>query len=426
MVRGLLALAWLALAAPPAAAAVYTWVDEEGVTHIADDPSAVPESARTELREGRQGLDGLWEQGVVDSRPPPAAPQSGGKSFEEQRVDRVLSGAVEDIERGETARAYVSLRSALRLDARSAEAHWYLARLDRQRGRYESAEVHLREFVRLAGAEHAEWREVAEQRLAALADERRLADESRLPSQDLWIGVEHPHFRVSFDAELGKTSRDYAATVLRYLEQAYAEVGENLGAVPLEPLGVMLYGKAAYLRAHRHRFSFQTVGFFDGRIHVVSAAHPSAELRALLFHEYTHAVFREQTGGDRPFWLNEGLAELAERASRGHRGLSRSERSLLRRRIDAGRWLNLERLAPSFAGLEDEDARAAYLVSAAAASWLIGRTDRAQRGQLLKLLGEGRSYDDALRNVLGLTTDQADRSLQAWLREEFPVALSPE
>jgi hypothetical protein len=59
-------------------------------------------------------------------------------------------------------------------------------------------------------------------------------------------------------------------------------------------MGVVFYGKASYNRAHRHRFTFQTVGFFDGRIHVVSAAHPAGELRALLFHEYVHAIYRER------------------------------------------------------------------------------------------------------------------------------------
>ncbi|MCH7522799.1 MAG: rod shape-determining protein MreB [Chloroflexi bacterium] len=127
-------------------------------------------------------------------------------------------------------------------------------------------------------------------------------------------------------------------------------------------MGVVFYGKAAYLKAHRHRFSFQTVGFFDGQIHVVSAAHPAGELRALLFHEYSHAVYREQTGGDRPYWLNEGLAEISERESLRRKGLTRSERRVLRDVIDAGKWIPLRRLAPNFSGLDDEGARAAYLV----------------------------------------------------------------
>ncbi len=408
-----------ALAGPPAAADVYTWVDENGVTHIADDPSARPEGADAEPREGRAGLRDLWDESLVD----PAAPAGGGRrGLEDERVERLVRGAVEDLQRGETARASVSLRSVLRLAPRSPEAHWYLALLSRQRGRYEASETHLRHFLAVAGDDHQAWRLSAQRKLAELEDERRLADAERLPHADAWIGVEHPHFRVTYDAELRRGSSDYATRVLRFLEEAYTEVGENLGAVPDEPLGVKLYGKAAYLRAHRHRFSFQTVGFFDGRMHVVSAAHPAGELRSLIFHEYTHAVFREQTGGDRPFWLNEGLAELAERAARHHRGLSRSERSLLRRRIDAERWISLRRLAPSFAGLEDEDARAAYLISAAAAAWLVERTDRTQRGRILTRLGEGRSDDEAFREVLDRDTEDIDRDVRGWILEEFPAS----
>jgi tetratricopeptide (TPR) repeat protein len=99
-------------------------------------------------------------------------------------------------------------------------------------------------------------------------------------------------------------------------------------------MGVVLYGKASYLKTHGHRFSFQTVGVLDGRLHVVSAAHPKGELRSLLIHEYTHALFREQPGGDRPYWLNEGLAEWIERASQGRPALSREERSSLRIAIE--------------------------------------------------------------------------------------------
>jgi len=418
--RSLLLLGLLALVLP-ALGVVYTWVDEDGVTHIADDLAALPEVVRSDPREGRAGLRGLWEEGVVGPTLAPRAPgASGSSSLQEERSRRLIRGALEDIERGEEARASAALEGVLRSDPKRAEAHWYLALLTRQRGRYESAETHLRAFLAAAGDHHEPWRKAAERNLAALEDERRLADEASLRGEDEWVDVSHPHFRVHYDAALGKASDDYAETVLRYLEEAHGDAAVRLGAVPREPLGVMFYGKAAYLRAHRHRFSFQTVGFFDGRIHVVSAAHPAGELRALLFHEYTHAVFREQTGGDRPFWLNEGLAELSERAARRQQGLTRSERSALWRRIEATRWIPLRRLAPSFAGLDDADARAAYLIATAAASWLEGRTERDQRGRLLELLGTGVSDDEAFVEVLGLTTDGIDAAVQEWIRREFP------
>jgi hypothetical protein len=417
----LLLLGLLALVLP-ASGAVYTWVDEDGVTHVVDDPAALPEGVRSDAREGRVGLRGLWEEGVVGPSPAPGVPSaSGSGSLQEDRTRRLIRGAVEDIERGEAARASAALEGVLRNDPKRAEAHWYLALLARQRGRYESAEVHLRAFLAAAGDAHEPWRAAAERKLVALDDERRLADEAGLRGEDEWVDVSHPHFRVHYDADLGKASGDYAETVLRYLEEAHGDAAGRLGAVPQEPLGVMFYGKAAYLRAHRHRFSFQTVGFFDGRIHVVSAAHPAGELRALLFHEYTHAVFREQTGEDRPFWLNEGLAELSERAARGQQGLTRSERSALWRRIEATRWIPLRRLSPSFAGLDDEDARAAYLIATAAASWLEDRTDRDQRSRLLELLGTGVGEDEAFVEVLDLTTDGIDAAVQDWIRQEFPA-----
>ena len=142
-----------------------------------------------------------------------------------------------------------------------------------------------------------------------------------------------------------------------------------------------------------------------------------------------HAVFRERTGSDRPYWWNEGLAELAERESRSQPGLTRSERSALRRRIDANDWIPLVRLAPSFSGLDDDDARAAYLEAAAAALFIEHRTDREQRARMLSILSEGRGDDAAFREVMGLDTEAIDAAVRAWIREEFPslrASASPE
>jgi len=420
VLRLFLVCLWLAVPTLPALAGIYTWLDDDGVTHIVDDPSLVPESKRDGASQGRQGLGELWDDGVAGSEFPTKSGEVG-QTLEQRRIARLVRGAVSDLERGETARATTVLRSVLRMEPKRPEPHWYLALLARQRGRYDEAEAHLRSFLVAAGDDFTGWQAAARRKLEALEDERRLADEDLLEGPDRWIGVEHPHFRVHYHEDLGKASADYPNTVLRYLEDAHAAVAARLGAVPSEPLGVMFYGKAAYLRAHRHRFSFQTVGFFDGRIHVVSAAHPAGELRALLFHEYAHAVFRERTGGDRPFWFNEGMAELLERSSRRTEGFTRSELSSLRQRIAAGRWISLRRLAPSFSGLKDEDARAAYLESTVAASWLEGRTTPAQRRELLEGFGAGRPDDEVFEAVLGLTTAQIDAQAQAWIRAEFPA-----
>jgi hypothetical protein len=406
------------VAAALAAAETYTWVDEDGITHLTDDPDKAAQSSGA--TQGRRALQGLWE----DPRGSEGFDFPQPKSQAEARRQRVVRGAVEDLGRGETARATAALMSTLRDDPSNPEAHWYLAILDRQRGRYESAKVHLEAFLAHAGAELEPWRDSAIRRLRELEDEQRLSENASANSVDAWGGLSDANFRVFYDPNLGKASPDYAQQVIRYLREAREVVGERLGAVPAEAMGVVFYGKATYVEAHRHRFSFQTVGFFDGRIHVVSAGHPAGELRALLFHEYAHAVFREQTGGDRPYWLNEGLAEVSERASLNRRGLTRSERRALGRRIDAGEWLPLRRLAPSFSGLGDDDARAAYLQSLAAAAWIESRTDRAERARMLQLIGAGASDDTAFQAVLGMRTVEIDAALQRVIRDEFPTVES--
>jgi hypothetical protein len=398
-------------------AETFVWIDEHGVTHITDAASGVPESARTE----GESLQGLWTE--VRGEPLFSAPRPGRS---DARTQRLIRGAVDDLSRGETARASAALEGILREFPSNPQAHWYLALLDRQRGRYDSTREHLQAFLTAAGDDLEPWRASARRRLEALADEDELADPATARELGPWKALSSDHFRVSYDPALGHASPDYAHTVLRYLEEARQAVGQRLGVVPEEAMGVVFYGKAAYLEAHRHRFSFQTIGFFDGRIHVVSAAHPAGELRALLFHEYSHAVFREQTGGDRPYWLNEGLAELSERASVNRTGLTRSERLALRGRIDAGTWLPLKRLAPSFSGLDDDAARAAYLESAMAAAWISARTNTAQRGRLLKMLGTGMDADSALSQVVGVDTVALDLAVREEVRDEFPPEFATE
>jgi len=403
-----------------ASAETYVWVDAEGTTHITGDPAGIPagvasSSASDMDAAGDALLRGLWDDVVG---PPPRAQKQGSA---DERTARIIRGAAQDIERGEYARASAALEAVLRNRPADALAHWYLAELDRSRERYDSARTHLYFFLSSAGDDLAAWRERAERRLAELDDERHLADEARERGSGEFVALANDHFRVSYDAELGSASPDYAATVLTFLEQARRSVSQRLGVLPAEPMGVVFYGRAAYVQEHKHRFSFKTVSFFDGRIHVVSAAHPERELRELLFHEYTHAVSREETGGDRPFWLNEGLAELSERDGISRDGLTRSERVSLHIRIVEGGWIPLRRLAPSFAGLDNEAARVAYLEATAAAAWIEAHTDRVARRRMLMRLGRGARDDEVLRDATGLDTNGIDAAVREAIRAEFPV-----
>lgn len=406
----------IALLAAPAAAELWVWVDGEGRTHVTDDAAKVPGEARAR-DGGGAGLDALWGGRV---RGPAPAPAARGSSRTEDRAASLVRSALDDLQHGESGRAAAALEGALRADPGNVEAHWYLALLDRQRGRLDSSQRHLEAFLARAGDEHDDWRESARRRLAAVGDEKRLAAAQAAEGPLRLAAAASPHFRIQYDERLGEARADYARTVTRYLEEAFEHARRRLGVAPAEPTGVVFYGKAAYLAAHQHRFSFPTVGFYDGRIHVASAAHPAGELRALLFHEYVHAVFAERTGGHRPFWLNEGLAELAERASSAQEPLSRRERAILHERIASGDWTPLGELVAGFGGLREGAARLAYLESTAAAAWVHARTTPSGIAALLDQLGAGAAPDAALRAAVGTDTAGVDAAVRAGIEAEFP------
>jgi hypothetical protein len=405
----------LGLAPAAGHAELSVWVDADGHTHVGERTASPAGAGQGALASDVDELRSLWDSEL--SGEVAAASDSSG---EDERTRRTLRAALDDLRRGETARATAALESVLRAEPGQPEAHFYLALVDRQRGRFLAAEEHLRAFLAHAGSRLDAWRPSAERRLRALETERRLAEGVASPGEPRFVQVPAEHFRVEFDAELAGSSGDYAGDVLRFLEESRRQVGGMLGVFPAEPTGVVLYSKAAYVQAHRQRFSFQTVGFYDGRIHVVSAAHPGGELRALLFHEYTHALFEERVGGHRPFWLNEGWAELAEQLALGRPSLTRSERSQLRNAIGAGRWIPLERLEASFAGLGDAEARLAYLEATAAATWIAARTLPADRARLLDHLGSGAPADVALPAVVGADTAGVDAAVRAEILAEFP------
>jgi hypothetical protein len=397
-------------------AELHVWVDEHGVTHVSDDPKAAPKSGTVSDADAVE-LQSLW--GGKVSGPPLVTPP-GASGTDEDRVVRLLRDAVDDFRRGENARAASLLVQVLRREPDRPEAHYYLALLEGGRGHLDAAEAHLRAFLASAGDRFGPWRDSAEKRLAQLQDERQLMASPAAQKLRL-VDLAHPDFRIQADAALVQTGgTDFATRVARYLDDAEELVGGRLGVRPAEPLGVVLYGKGAYLRAYAHRFSFPTVGFYDGRIHVISAAHPAGSLRTLLVHEYTHALFHEQTGGDTPFWLNEGLAELFERLSQGRPPLNHDERVQLDDAIADGDWLPLRRLAPSFSGLDEDQARRAYLIATAAADWIDRHSSSEARSRLLRGMGRGLTADQALRKTLGLDTDGVDAALRAEIRSEFP------
>lgn len=123
-----------------------------------------------------------------------------------------------------------------------------------------------------------------------------------------------------------------------------------------------------------------------------------APVRRVLRHELAHLALHRVTNGSSPRWLNEGYAQLAS----GEWGWE--EGWAIRLAFLRGHT-SLSDLSLRFPG-HREGAAAAYLLSYTAVEQLLESGGEPGLRAIFAGLAEGRSFDETLRRVYGLTADQ--------------------
>ncbi|MCM2263979.1 MAG: hypothetical protein NDI73_02190 [Desulfuromonadales bacterium] len=181
-------------------------------------------------------------------------------------------------------------------------------------------------------------------------------------------------------------SDSLASAVLDTLQDAYNDLGADLGYYPEADIPVLLYAREDFAAVTR---SPQWAGgLYDGKIRVPlgGVQRMDNSLKALLYHEYMHVLVRFLGKGRVPIWLNEGLAEIG---GRRHFKPPQPE-------VPAGRSLDPAALERSFAELPAEMVPLAYAQSHARAQRLVDLCGWPPIGELLQRLGTGEPWDQAV------------------------------
>jgi tetratricopeptide (TPR) repeat protein len=269
--------------------------------------------------------------------------------------------------------------------------HVAMADLLQERDRMSEAARHLDQAAEHAGNDPATQSYL---RTVAAKVRRTEQTEGRLNRGD------STHFTVKYD---GGTDQDTWTVVVEILEEAYREIGQQLGHFPSRPIVVVLHAKE----------SFQSVtgspawvdGLFDpvlGRIQVPTqgALTDHAWLKRVLRHEFVHALLHDLQGLNStalPTWLNEGLAMQ----------LSNDHWSDLEQRNQGTvPVIPLSALEGSWGGLSNEAASAAYLEANSAARYLIDRYGMHEMRQLLARLKNKQPLPAVMQTQLSLSYDQ--------------------
>jgi tetratricopeptide (TPR) repeat protein len=198
-----------------------------------------------------------------------------------------------------------------------------------------------------------------------------------------------------------------ALSVLDVLENAYNQVGAEMGHFPEARIPVVIY----------KRDDFKAVtdspdwsgGLYDGTIRLPfgSMTGITPPMRGILFHEYAHVVVFDLTRGNCPVWLNEGIAEIFGRQQH-NRSVQESSDSR------TGEAANLKKLEGSFTGLTGSQALQAYQQSYFLVSYIVTTYGWHRVRQILNNLGNGMNIVEAIASALKDYNISYDGLVKEW------------
>jgi hypothetical protein len=213
----------------------------------------------------------------------------------------------------------------------------------------------------------------------------------------------------------------FAWELMDTCEEGLASLTQDIGAYPEKPIKIYVYESTNDLRGAMV-FSQEWTGgvaFTDFGIITISIAPSQLEWgKRALVHELTHLVVHQATFspyGQLPLWLDEGLATYSEGE------LDPDLRSSLNRAIAEGTLISVRTLCSPFSAYADK-ARLSYAESYSLVKYLLDNYGQDKMLDLLTILKQGSTYDEALTEVYGFDIDGLDADWRATLTN--PVALT--
>jgi len=207
-------------------------------------------------------------------------------------------------------------------------------------------------------------------------------------------------------------SDSFAQELMDTCQEGLASLTQDVGAYPEKPIQIYVYQSTNDLRGAMV-FSQEWTGglaFIDFGIIAIGISPSQLEwgTRALV-HELTHLVVHQATFspyGQLPLWLDEGLATYSEGE------FDADLRSSLNGAISEGTLISVRTLCSPFSAYTDE-ARLSYAESYSLVKYLLDNYGQDKMLDLLTVLKQGSTYDEALTEVYGFDIDGLDASWRA-------------
>jgi hypothetical protein len=243
-------------------------------------------------------------------------------------------------------------------------------------------------------------------------------DDNRFAWQSLASGVPEGEGMTLFWYTGGDS---FAQELMDVCEEGLAKLTEDIGAYPGGPIKIYIYASTSDLNGAMVYSEEWTGGVAFTDFGIIAISIPPSKLdwgKGALVHELTHLVVHQATFspyGQLPLWLDEGLAMYNEC------GLDPSLCSDLEETILEHELISVRSLCSPFSAYT-EKAYLSYAESYSLVEYLLSNYGYDKMLELLSVLKQGKTYDDALTEVYGFDINGLDTHWRATLTSHTVIA----
>jgi hypothetical protein len=206
-------------------------------------------------------------------------------------------------------------------------------------------------------------------------------------------------------------------------EEGLARLTQDIGTYPERPIKIYIYASTSDLQGAMIFPQEWTGGVAFTAFSTIAIGIPPSDLdwgKGALVHELTHLVVHQATFspyGQLPLWLDEGLAMYNEGE------LDPDLRSYLQEAILEDKLISVRSLCSPFSAYS-EKAYLSYAQSYSLVEYLLDSYGQDKMLELLTILKQGSTYDEALTEVYGFDIDGLDASWRGTLASHTAISVS--
>jgi hypothetical protein len=216
-------------------------------------------------------------------------------------------------------------------------------------------------------------------------------------------------------------SDSFARELMDACQEGLARLTQDIGTYSERPIKIYIYASDSDLKGAMISSNEWSGGVAFTDFGIIAISISPSELdwgKGALVHELTHLIVRQATFspyGQLPIWLDEGLATYNEGE------LDPVLRSRLEEAISKNELISVRSLCSPFSAYS-EKAYLSYAESYTLVEYLLDNYGQGKMLDLLALLKQGNTYDEALTKVYGFDIDGLDAAWRATLTSPTVIA----